>query len=75
MTKEEFDREFYYQLIMYFCRIMLQKGLMTEEEYEKVDKEMCEEVKPPTGNLFSSRYNDSLAGDGDSLSVGTDSDS
>ena len=46
MTKEEFDRESRYQVIMHFVRKMLTDGLITEGEYHQIDTKYREKFLP-----------------------------
>ena len=55
MTKEEFDRENRYQVIMHFVRKMLTDGLITEGEYYQIDTKYREKFLPITGDLLSGR--------------------
>lgn len=55
MTAEEFDREKRYQLIMYFVRKMLLRGLITEEEYYQIDTKKRAKFLPITSDLLSGR--------------------
>lgn len=53
MTKEEFDRENRYQVIMHLVRKMLADGLISEEEYYQIDTKYREKFLPITGDLLS----------------------
>ena len=55
MTKEEFDREKSYQVLMYFVRKMLFEGLISEEEYRQIDTKNCLKLRPKTGDLISGK--------------------
>ncbi len=56
MTKEEFDRELKYQVVMYFTKKMLMEALTTEDEYRQIDAICNERYKPATGNLLSGKF-------------------
>lgn len=45
MTKEQFEREKHYGAAMAVARTMLSKGLITKEDYKKID------------TMFSKKYN------------------
>lgn len=53
MTKEEAKREIVFQMTMSAARQMLEKGLITEEEYQQFDAKMNEKYRPIFGSLFS----------------------
>ena len=55
MTKDEFDREKRYQVVMHFVRKMLTEGLITEEEYCRIDTNYRRKLLPVTGDLLSGR--------------------
>ena len=55
MTKEEFDREKRYQVVMHFVRKMLSEGLITEEEYCLIDTNKRQKFLPLTGDLLSGK--------------------
>ena len=56
MNPEQFDRELKYQVTMYFCRKMLEKGIITIEDYLNIDAEKRSRLRPVTGNLLSSQF-------------------
>jgi len=53
MSEEQFEREKLYQASMSFFRSLLDNGLITEEQYAVIDKEMLEKYRPLLGTLFS----------------------
>ena len=55
MTAEEFDRERRYQTVMLFVRKMLEQGLITEEEYCRIDTKNRAKFQPVTGTLLSGK--------------------
>ncbi len=55
MTPDEFEREKLYQGTMHFARQMLEKGIITEEDYCQIDTRMKEKYRPITGDLLSRR--------------------
>ena len=50
MTSEEFDRELQYQTITYFIKKMLSEGLITEEEFHRIDEANRQKYQPITGS-------------------------
>lgn len=53
MNKDEGKREIAYQLAMSFARRMLLKGLITREDYKKIEDRMAEKYTPALERLFS----------------------
>ena len=53
MSKEDMRREKLYQTTMHIARKMLKEGIISEEEYQRVDKIFLEKYKPVLGTLFS----------------------
>ena len=53
MSYEEGKREIIYQMTMSATRQMLEKGLISEEEYKQFDTKMQQKYKPVFGTLFS----------------------
>ena len=51
MTKEQFEREKHYGVAMVVARAMLSKGVITEEEYQKIDTIFTEKYRPLLGSL------------------------
>ena len=56
MTTEEFERERRYQTANYIVRKMLESGLITEEEYIRIDTKNRAKFKPVTGDLISGNF-------------------
>ena len=55
MTAEEFEREKRYQAVMYYVRMMLDQGLISEEEYHRIDTKNRAKFRPVTGTLLSGK--------------------
>lgn len=53
MSKEDMRNEKLYQTTMHIMRKMLSEGLVSLEEYRRVDKIFLEKYKPVFGTLFS----------------------
>ena len=53
MDDEQFEREKLYQATMNMFRAMLEKGIITEEQYNVVDTNMLQKYRPLLGSLFS----------------------
>ena len=53
MRYEEGKREIIYQMTMSAARQMLEKGLISEEEYKQFDTKMQQKYRPIFGTLFS----------------------
>lgn len=53
MSKEQMKREMLYQTTMSMVRRMLEKSLISEEEYAEIDTRMQEKYKPSLGTLFA----------------------
>lgn len=41
MTPEQFEREKAYRVTLSIAKTMLKKGLITEQEYKKIDGAIC----------------------------------
>ena len=52
MSKEQFDRERFYQATLSVARAMNRKGLITEEELAVIDTKMREKYQPLLGTLW-----------------------
>ena len=52
MTNKQFKREIVYQVTMSSVRIMLGKGIITEEEYTVIDTIMLEKYTPLLGGIY-----------------------
>lgn len=53
MSKEEGKREIIFQMTMSYARKLVEKGLLSKEEYVKFDTKMQQEWQPKIGGLFS----------------------
>jgi hypothetical protein len=53
MTKKDFRNEKLYQTTMHLARKMLDEGLISEEEYRRIDTIFTEKYHPVFGTLFS----------------------
>lgn len=53
MSKEEFRNEKLYQSTMHLARKMLEEGVVSEEEYRRIDTIFLDKYKPVFGTLFS----------------------
>lgn len=51
MTKEQFEREKNYQTSRVIVKSMLDKGLVTEKEYKKIDTKLACEYRPLFGSI------------------------
>lgn len=53
MSQEEGKREIVFQMTMSAARQMLEKGLISEDEYKQFDTKMQQKYRPIFGPLFS----------------------
>lgn len=53
MSEEQFRNEMRYQITMSLARSMLEKGMISEDEYHEFDTIMLEKYHPVFGTLFS----------------------
>lgn len=53
MSEDQFQNEMRYQTTMSLVRSMLEKGMISEEEYYEFDTIMLEKYHPVFGTLFS----------------------
>ena len=53
VSKEQLTNEKLYQATMSMVRRMLEKGLISEEEYRQIDTMFLEKYRPVFGPLFS----------------------
>lgn len=53
VSKEQLMNEKLYQATMSMVRRMLEKGLISEEEYRQIDTMFLEKYRPVFGTLFS----------------------
>lgn len=51
MTKEQFEREKRYGAAVSVAKLMLSRGLVTEEEYRKIDTILRGKYRPIIGSL------------------------
>ena len=52
MNEEQFEREAAYRAAMNFFKCMLDKGVITPEQYDVIDTKMLEKYRPLLGTLF-----------------------
>lgn len=55
MDNQQFDRELKYQVSMNIVRQMLEKGIISTENYEKWRQRLIEKYDPPIGRIVSNR--------------------
>ena len=53
MSQEEGKREIVFQMTMSAARQMLEKGLISEDDYKQFDTKMQQKYHPIFGTLFS----------------------
>ena len=53
MTKEQFDREKKYQAALAVAREMLQKGIINEAEYVRIEASMAAKFRNDLGGIFN----------------------
>ena len=53
MSKEQFEAEKGYQASIHLAKMLLQKGLLTAEEYAIIDTKLREKYRPLFGTLLS----------------------
>lgn len=53
MSEREMENEKLYQATMAMTRSMLNRGLITEDEYRQIDTIFTEKYAPSSGTLFS----------------------
>ena len=53
MTKDQGRKEIIYQMTMSAARQMLEKGLITDEQYQKYDTKIRQKYAPIIGTLWS----------------------
>lgn len=46
-----------YQTTMYFTKMMLRQGLISEDEYRKIEADFLEKYHPVIGGLYSNLTN------------------
>ena len=55
MDNQQFDRELKYQVSMSIVRQMLEKGIISTENFEKWRQRLIEKYDPPIGRIVSNR--------------------
>ena len=53
LTREEFDAEKKYQVLMHLIRLMLSEGLLSMGEYTQIAAKYAATISPPTGDLLA----------------------
>lgn len=53
MTEIQFQAEKRYQVAISMAKALLEKGLLTEEEYAVIDTKLLEKFQPALGTLLS----------------------
>ena len=53
MTKEQLRDDMRYQAALSVAKSMLEKGLITKEEYAEIDTKLLQKYRPYLGSLFS----------------------
>ena len=53
MSDERFQCEARYQVSISIAKAMLRRGLISREEFDKIDGFLLEKYCPPIGSLFS----------------------
>ena len=53
MSQEEGKREIVFQMTMSAARQMLEKGLISEDDYKQFDTKMQQKYRPIFGTLFA----------------------
>ena len=53
MSKKELHNDMLYHAAISMAKSMLEKGLITEEQYAIIDTKMLEKYRPLLGTLFS----------------------
>ena len=56
MSKEQFEAEKDYQVSLHLAKTLLQKGLLTDEEYAIIDTKLREKYRPLFGTLLSENH-------------------
>ncbi len=51
MTQEQFEREKNFRAALYIADLMLRKQLITDEEHDKINKQLIEKYSPVFGGL------------------------
>ena len=53
LTREEFDAEKKYQVLMHLIRLMLSESLLSMGEYTQIAAKYAATISPPTGDLLA----------------------
>ena len=53
LTREEFNAEKKYQVLMHLIRLMLSDGLLSMGEYTQIAAKYTATISPPTGDLLA----------------------
>ena len=53
LTREEFEAEKRYQVLMHLIRLMLSDGLLSMGEYTQIAAKYAATISPPTGDLLA----------------------
>ena len=61
MTKEQFDREKKYQAALAVAREMLQKGIINEADFLRIEARLAAKFRPVLGGIFWSLLLDGRA--------------
>ena len=55
MSEKEFRAELRYRMSLSVARAMLEKGVITEEEYRQIDTILLEKHRPTLGTLLAGK--------------------
>lgn len=55
MDKEDFDKEMHYRITMLYVKQLKNKGIITDEEYNKIDGIMLKKYRPIIATLLSGK--------------------
>ena len=55
MDREQFDREMKYQVSVSIVRSMLEKGLISTDDFSRWQQRLVERYDPPIGRIVSNR--------------------
>jgi len=53
MSKEQYKSDMFYQIHLSIAKSMLEKGLITADEYAEIDAMLIEKYQPYLGKLLS----------------------
>jgi hypothetical protein len=51
MTKEQFEREKNYRVSISIIKLLLNKGIISEKDYRKIDTKLAQKYRPVFGSL------------------------